>query len=483
MYLKGMYLDAVAEEAARLEQRMTEIIQAGRPIIKGTAITNLDEALSAQDVARVQQLITTVVPITVENYTLHDHIWLTHRLVRAMADSLQAGLVDKSMVEIVALVHDFGRFVTHRFGLTDLVGRILLRELGFRQDIIDLIPDDRLRLASTVEELTTPLEPERYLLSTMIIEVADLHAKRDATGQLRSWWDSIKSPLRTRGKGGYAYQPGSSWQPEAEASQRELAIQASGVTKLHRSVLRYIHFAMWLEQYGANLEEIRNQLIAAELEDPVKVVIFDIGGVVVQGGRTPTQEIAEFFGVEPEKIDLNMVDLIPMVQTGLMAEADMFVSLAERIGKSLPANTEDLLAKGVVYREPGEGVVELTQLFKKEGYTLVALSDTVPSQAEIRRQYGIYDLFDIVALSPETGVTKQGYSRVNKEDDPTIAFKIAALRAGMSPSACIFIDDKEKYVETAKQAGMRGVRYETKEGVDVLRQRILQSIQQRRSST
>jgi putative hydrolase of the HAD superfamily len=72
---------------------------------------------------------------------------------------------------------------------------------------------------------------------------------------------------------------------------------------------------------------------------------------------------------------------------------------------------------------------------------------------------GIIDLFDDVVCSAEVGWAKPEAG----------IYALACRRLGVSPSACVFVDDHEPNVQAADAAGMRGVLYRIDRGDDLRR--------------
>jgi epoxide hydrolase-like predicted phosphatase len=60
-------------------------------------------------------------------------------------------------------------------------------------------------------------------------------------------------------------------------------------------------------------------------------------------------------------------------------------------------------------------------------------------------------LFDEVVVSGEVGITKP---------NPDI-YLLTAKRLKVSPSSCIFLDDRQTYVQAAVDTGMKGVHYQS----------------------
>lgn len=80
--------------------------------------------------------------------------------------------------------------------------------------------------------------------------------------------------------------------------------------------------------------------------------------------------------------------------------------------------------------------------------------------SRLRDGLGIYDLFDDVVCSADVGVAKP---------EPRI-YALAAERLGLPPEQCVFIDDLERNIEAAREAGMHGVHFRVDNGHDLEQQ-------------
>jgi HAD superfamily hydrolase (TIGR01509 family) len=73
------------------------------------------------------------------------------------------------------------------------------------------------------------------------------------------------------------------------------------------------------------------------------------------------------------------------------------------------------------------------------------------------RELAIHDLFDAVVSSAEEGLAKPEAE----------IYRRAAERIGLSPEACVFVDDAEANVRAAEAVGMRGIVYRVDRGHDL----------------
>ncbi|MEV7428069.1 HAD-IA family hydrolase [Nocardioides sp. NPDC092400] len=82
--------------------------------------------------------------------------------------------------------------------------------------------------------------------------------------------------------------------------------------------------------------------------------------------------------------------------------------------------------------------------------------------AYMREELGYGDLLDSTFTSCELGVTK---------DDPAFFGRVVE-QLGLEPSEVLHVDDKDRFVEAARAAGLRGVVWTVDDGPDALRERL-----------
>jgi putative hydrolase of the HAD superfamily len=93
----------------------------------------------------------------------------------------------------------------------------------------------------------------------------------------------------------------------------------------------------------------------------------------------------------------------------------------------------------------------------RPAYRTAILSNADASLRGRLRETGLHDLFDTIVSSAEEGLAK-----------PEAAiYELAAARLGLSPSACVFIDDYDANVEAAEAVGMRGIVFRVDKGDDL----------------
>lgn len=127
--------------------------------------------------------------------------------------------------------------------------------------------------------------------------------------------------------------------------------------------------------------------------------------------------------------------------------------LEERAGRVLPRLHEAWRAA----QQPIAVNVALVRTLRPR-YRLSILSNADASlRGRLRDGLRIHDLFDDVVCSAEVGMAKP---------DAAI-YRLAAERLGLSPPACVFVDDAEANVTAAREVGMQAILYRVDRGHDL----------------
>ncbi len=169
----------------------------------------------------------------------------------------------------------------------------------------------------------------------------------------------------------------------------------------------------------------------------IRGVVFDCFGVLAHGYLDYLRSI-----VPPEHMqELN--DVSHASDRGMITRAEYMQQVGELLGKA-PDEVE-ALARAQILRSD-----EMTELVRslKPKYKVAMLSNIGPGvMDDLFPAQERTELFDTVVLSSEVGVTKPSRE----------AYELAAQRLGLLPEECIMIDDLERNIEGAKQAGMHGL--------------------------
>lgn len=97
-----------------------------------------------------------------------------------------------------------------------------------------------------------------------------------------------------------------------------------------------------------------------------------------------------------------------------------------------------------------KGTREIMEKLKKEGYTLILLSNHGKEWAEYcERKYSYHKLFKHVVYSFQVGLTKP-----NKE-----IFLLVLKKLQVKPQECLFIDDYKNNILAAESLGMKTIQF------------------------
>jgi putative hydrolase of the HAD superfamily len=191
---------------------------------------------------------------------------------------------------------------------------------------------------------------------------------------------------------------------------------------------------------------------------PVRGVIFDFGGVLVDMRWDVSGELEQAHGL-PRHALLETLYRTPTWREIERGRGDLVAwrteahrLLEERAGRPLPR----LHDAWVAARHPIRANVALARRLRPAFRTAI-LSNADLSLRGRLRQLGIHDLFDAVVASAEEGVAKPEAE----------IYRRAAERIGLSPEACVFVDDAPANVRAAETLGMRGIVYRVDRGQDL----------------
>lgn len=209
------------------------------------------------------------------------------------------------------------------------------------------------------------------------------------------------------------------------------------------------------------------------MANPIRMVFFDIGGVLVRADleRYVTLGVA-LFGSTPEAIKREVMARVPALEKGALDSATFWKQIGEslwRRGEGRPAPPEqcrwlwrDLMSATA---EVDHQVVGILQILKEQGVRLGAITNTIEDHVPVMTEMGIYRIFDPCVIS-----CRHGHRKPEKE-----IYRKAAQLAGLKPRDCAFVDDVAENVEGARKAGMVGILYTSPEELfrDLVKLRII----------
>ena len=178
--------------------------------------------------------------------------------------------------------------------------------------------------------------------------------------------------------------------------------------------------------------------------DHVRLLIFDVGGVMVDGFDV-RPDIAAHLNIEPERCNalLKAADFQRLL-AGRTSVTDYWRTFSELAGTDV---NEDLWRTFFrpTRRERMYALVERL----KEHYRVVAGTNTLDPHYLVHQSQGDYDVFHATYASHLLHAAK-----------PDRAFYDAIIQAeGVAPAEALFIDDLEVNADAARQAGLQALHF------------------------
>jgi putative hydrolase of the HAD superfamily len=147
------------------------------------------------------------------------------------------------------------------------------------------------------------------------------------------------------------------------------------------------------------------------------------------------------------------IQAIPFCK-GEITEMEFWKRIARDLGKNISDNTfKDLWTKDFEKLTHINKEVQDIILLLKQNYKIAVISDTIKEHAEIEKKRGVFELFNVVVLSYEVKLTKE-----DKE-----IFLLATSKLGVKPEECVFIDDIQRFIDTAESLGMKTILFKNAE--------------------
>jgi len=187
------------------------------------------------------------------------------------------------------------------------------------------------------------------------------------------------------------------------------------------------------------------------METRIEAVLFDWGGVLIENPAPGLMDYcAKALGVPVEDYVRAHNRHAEAFQKGSIPEEVFWQQVCGDLNCPLPRQTSlwgD--AFRAVYRPRAE-VFGLARRLREGGCKTSLLSNTEAPAMEFFLELG-YDMFDALTFSCAEGVFKP-----QRE-----VYEIAAQKLRVTPAQCVLLDDRLDFVEGARNAGMKGIVYES----------------------
>ena len=172
----------------------------------------------------------------------------------------------------------------------------------------------------------------------------------------------------------------------------------------------------------------------------------DVTGISMETLGTTMQRIAEADGEHP----------LFELERGRITEAAFLERMADELERDL-GHRPEMHRFGEIYFEalrPNEPMIELMRELKAGGYRLALLTNNVREWEPVwRSMLPVDEIFELVVDSAFVGCRKPE-RRI---------YEIALERLGLPAASCLFVDDVEVNVESARDLGLAAVHFRANE--------------------
>lgn len=172
----------------------------------------------------------------------------------------------------------------------------------------------------------------------------------------------------------------------------------------------------------------------------VKALIFDCFGVLVTESWIPFKK--KYFGADSELYEKS-TEISKRANQGLISHQD-FIDGAAKLAGITSRQAEEFISQNA----PNEELFAYIKDLKNE-YKIGFLSNIAGNYLARMFNEEQLALFDVIELSYESGFIKPEAG----------AYKNMAVRMGVDASEAILIDDQERNISGAKDAGMGGIQF------------------------
>jgi len=181
----------------------------------------------------------------------------------------------------------------------------------------------------------------------------------------------------------------------------------------------------------------------------IKAVIFDFGGVFVDYGSFESVHVfaAKKLGLPETEVAPLIIKNSKKMQNGGLTKSQLLSMISKRFHVTPKEWTSAFRQSMKKTCRIKKELVEFAKILRKKGYIVALLSNVGPMTAEFNRKHGWYDCFSPLILSYEVKVLKPQKK----------IYTIALKKIKVKPKECVFIDDHDKCLDTARKLGMRTI--------------------------
>jgi putative hydrolase of the HAD superfamily len=183
----------------------------------------------------------------------------------------------------------------------------------------------------------------------------------------------------------------------------------------------------------------------------IESVIFDWGGVLIDDPRPGLlRYCANAFGISQEDYTPVHDSFLGDFGKGLISEEEFWRGISLKLGKPTPQAPSLWYEAFRSIYVPRPEVFSLASSLHEKGCKTALLSNTERPAVKFFHELK-YDMFDVLVFSCEQGVTKPG-RRI---------YEITLEKLGSEAPQCVFIDDRQGYVDGAMEVGLHAILFKS----------------------
>ena len=184
----------------------------------------------------------------------------------------------------------------------------------------------------------------------------------------------------------------------------------------------------------------------------IKAVVFDFGGVLLRWD--PRNLYSRFFPEEPQAMEDFLAEIGFMEWNAQQDKGRPFAEAVASLSNQFqhPAHLINAYQENWKESITGtiDGTVELLRMLKETGISLYGLSNwSAETFAMVNHEFKFFNLFDEIVLSGEVKLIKP---------EPEL-FELFLQKIGKPANQCLFIDDSEANITTARKLGFDTVHF------------------------
>ncbi|HHJ39641.1 MAG TPA: HAD family phosphatase [Methylothermaceae bacterium] len=189
-------------------------------------------------------------------------------------------------------------------------------------------------------------------------------------------------------------------------------------------------------------------LLKGEIEDMIKAILFDFGGVIAEEGfREGLKALARQQGLDESQIFQAGMDAV--YESGWVkgrgSEHNFWQIMAQKTGLR---GDPEVMREAILERfRIRPAMLALVDNLRRRGYLVGLLSDQTEWLDELDRRHGIYSHFDKLYISYRLGKGKRSSS----------LFQELTHDLDLLPEQILFIDDSPDNIQRAREFGWQGI--------------------------